>query len=104
KPHPLASLAPIPPPLITEATPIDKARTAFNDADVDRAFELANGLLPSFERSALLVRCARDIGTLAAARTALDAVDALDEKDRQRLNHNKNLARIVESLSQLSAA
>lgn len=88
------------------AGPIDPlldARRAFADADVDRAYELAVALAPSFDRCALLLRCARDMGTLATARTALEAHEALPATERTRLDGTAVLCRIRDALLTLTA-
>ena len=85
------------------ATLLAVARTAFAEADVDRAFELSIMLPSSFDRSALLLRCARDMGTLAAAQAAIGSLDALSEIDKKRLDQHLVLGRIRDSLEQLSA-
>jgi hypothetical protein len=81
-----------------------EARSAFAEADVDRAYELTVSLPPSFDRCALLLRCARDMGTLTAAKTALDAVDALSATDRKRLPIHAVLRPIYESLAALAVS
>lgn len=92
------------PSRLVEVNPLDEARAAFGEADIDRAFELATALSPSFERTALLLRCARDIGTLSAASAALEAVEGMSTQDRARLGRNAILSRIKDSLMELSAA
>jgi hypothetical protein len=79
------------------------ARAAFAEADIDRAFELSIKLPPSFDRAALLLRCARDMGTLAAAKAAIASLDTLSEKDRGRVDRHIVLGRIRDDLTQLSA-
>ena len=91
----LIPLAPAP----TQLSPLESARTAFAEADVDRAYELAIELPPSFDRCALLLRCARDMGTLAAAQVALDSLDTLPNQDRVRLDQHIVLSRIRDGLS-----
>jgi hypothetical protein len=80
----------------------ERARAAFAAADVDRAFEVALTLPPSFERCALLVRCASEMGTLAAAQLALNAADVLLEPDRSRLSNHAVLGRIRAGLAALA--
>jgi hypothetical protein len=87
-----------------EVKGLDEARAAFAAADVDRAYELALALEPSFDRSALLLRCARDIGTLAAAQLALASLEGVSPTERSRLDRNATLCRIRDSLNQLNAA
>uniref|UniRef100_E6PXS3 Uncharacterized protein n=1 Tax=mine drainage metagenome TaxID=410659 RepID=E6PXS3_9ZZZZ len=79
------------------------ARAAFAKADVDQAYDLSIKLPPSFDRSALLLRCARDMGSLSAAQVAIESLDALAEEDRKRLDQHLVLGRIRDSLTQLSA-
>ena len=98
----LVGLIPSPVPL-SQAAPLDSARSSFAEADVDRAYKLAVTLPPSFDRSALLLRCARDMGTLLAAQVAVESVDALSVPDRARLDQHVVLARIRDSLVALSA-
>ncbi len=88
----------------TETSPLAEARAAFGEADIDRAFNLAVGLPTSFERTAIMLRCARDMGILSAAMAALDSVEGLSGADRVRLRQNTVLEGIVDSLNQLSAA
>lgn len=87
-----------------QATPLDSARSAFAEADVDRAYALAIELPPSFDRCALLLRCARDMGTLSAARVALESIDTLLDEERVRLDQHIVLSRIRAGLSGLSKA
>lgn len=91
-------------PAATEATtdPFMEAQKAFALADVDRAFELASALPRSFEACALLLRCARDMGTLAAARIALAGVEQLPEADKSRLRGHAVLGRIRDALEELA--
>ncbi len=96
----LIPLAPAPTPL----SALETARAAFAEADVDRAYGLAIESPSSFDRCALLLRCARDMGTLAAARVALDSLGALPNADRARLEQHIVLSRIRDGLSELSAA
>jgi hypothetical protein len=87
----------------THAALLATARAAFGDADVDRAFELSIKLPPSFDRAALLLRCARDMGTLAAAQAAIASLETLSERDQKRVDQHIVLGRIRDDLAQLSA-
>jgi hypothetical protein len=82
--------------------PLVEAQHAFAIADVDRAYALGAGLLPSFEGCALLLRCARDMGTLAAAGVALSAVDRLSDAEKNRLMGHAVLGRIRDALQALA--
>jgi len=95
------SITPWTPPATFKA--LDEARAAFSDADIDRAYELALSLPPMFDRSALLLRCARDIGTLSTAQVALKSIEGLAEADQSRLYRNSALRRIRDSLEELNA-
>lgn len=83
--------------------PLSIAKRAFADAEVDEAFALATPLPPSFERTALLLRCARDIGTISAARVALGSIDLLKPSDHDRLGRSGPLVRIKEALDRFRA-
>jgi hypothetical protein len=100
----LAALAQLIPsvPALVQVTPLDSARAAFAEADVDRAYELAIALPPSFDRCALLLRCARDMGSLSAARVALESLGTLRDEDRLQLDQHIVLSRIREGLSSFS--
>jgi hypothetical protein len=83
---------------------LDHARAVFGVGDVDRAYQLAVTLAPSFDRSALLLRCARDMGGLSAAQVALDSIASLSQSDRARLDQHLLLSRIRDSLAALSTS
>jgi hypothetical protein len=90
-------------PATTAASDLLAARAAFAEADVDRAFELAVHLPVSFERCALLLRCAEDMGSLAAAQVALDAVSMLPGPERLRVEGHATLSRARDELAELAA-
>ena len=79
------------------------ARAAFAEADVDRAHELAIELPVSFDRCALLLRCAQDMGSIAATQVALASLEGLSAEDRLRLSRHTSLSRIHDSLVELVA-
>jgi hypothetical protein len=81
---------------------LDQARAAFANADIDQSYRLASALPPSFERTTLLLRSAREMGTLASAQTALESIDSLPESDRLRLDQNAVVCRIRDALRELS--
>jgi hypothetical protein len=91
-------------PLRAAVDELDNARAVFGVGDVDRAYEMAMTLSPSFDRSALLLRCAREMGTLAAAQAALESVASLSQSDQERLVQHLLLSRIRASLAALSMA
>lgn len=81
--------------------PFQTALNAFASGQVDRAFELALPLPPSFERLVLLFRCAREIASLSAATEAISAFNEASVDDRQRIEKAAGLARIYSHLSEL---
>jgi hypothetical protein len=94
----------IPVPAATKsATALQEARATFAEGDIDNAFRLAAKLPVSFTRTALLLRCAREMGTLAAAEVALESIDSLSDRDRAELENHTFLVRIRDSLRDLSA-
>ena len=83
-------------------TSLRQAQAALAAADIDEAFELASALPSSFERSAILLRCAREMGTLEAAAVALGSLDSLAADDQARIRGNVILVRILGELVNLS--
>lgn len=83
---------------------LQRAQGAFSAADVDTAFELASRLSPSFDAAALLLRCAREMGTLSAATVALEAVDRLNSESQTRIRQNVILKRILAEIEQAQTA
>ena len=92
------------PPSVPQIDPVASAREAYAEGDIDRAYELAIRLPPSFDRTALLLRCAHDMTTLASAQTALESTESLSAPERARLDQTLLLSRIRNSLTALSAA
>lgn len=78
------------------------AREAFGVGDLDRAYRVALALAPSFDRSALLLRCAREMGSLTATQAALESVESLSQSDRLRVDRHLLLSRIRDHLAALS--
>jgi hypothetical protein len=97
----VAALTPGPAPAQISAR-LSEAQEAFARADVDRAYEIASRLPPSFEACVLLLRCARDMETLAAARVALASVDALSDRQRRQVAEHAVLGRFLEPLRTLA--
>src|SRR5207245_3318422 len=88
------------------APPVDRlasAREAYTEGDIDRAYEVAITLAPSFERTALLLRCAHEMGTLVSAQVALESIASLSPPERARLEQNLRLTRMQASLEALRA-
>ena len=92
------------PPSAPPVDPLASAREAYTEGDIDRAYEVAITLAPSFERTALLLRCAHEMGTLVSARVALESIGSLSPPERSRLDQNLRLTRMQASLEALSAA
>lgn len=78
------------------------ARRAFEAADVDRAFQEALVSSASVEQLALVLRCARELDTLDAARKALAAVDAASALAREMLLGRAPLRAHYDSLYELA--
>ena len=94
----LASLVPVPTTGEAPPDPLAEAQKAFALANVDRAYALASDLPPSFAACALLLRCASDMGTLAATRDALASVGRLPAVEKNRLMGHAVLRRIFNRL------
>jgi len=92
------------PPSVARVDPFAKAREAYTEGDIDRAYEGALTLPHSFERTALLLRCAHEMGTLASAQAALASIELLSPAERVRLDQTFLLSRIRTALAALSAA
>ncbi len=92
------------PPSVPRVDSLASARDAYGEGDIDRAYELAMPLTSSFGRTALLLRCAHEMGTLASAQAALESIQFLAPPDRARLDQTLLLSRIRASLLALSAA
>lgn len=92
------------PPVVPEVDPLADTRKVFGDGDIDRAYEMAIALTPSFDRTALLLRCAYEMGTLHSAQAALESIDSLSPRERARLERSFSLTRIQNALGELSAA
>jgi len=101
----LAALAALPsgpaPHAIPSRNPLSEAQEAFALADVDRAYDIVSSLPPSFETCALLLRCAREMGTLTAAQVALASVDRLPDRQRRQVAEHAMLGRFLETLQAL---
>ena len=85
------------------SSPLQQAQSAFSAADIDKAFALALPLSPSFERTAILLRCAREMGTLSAAAISLESLDTLTPASRTRIRDNAFLNRILDELGAIRA-
>ncbi len=98
----IAALKPAARPSSGLAPPLQLAQAALASADIDEAFELARALPSSFERSAILLRCAREMGTLAAASVALASINSLAPEAQARIHSNIILARVLGELTNLN--
>ena len=92
------------PPSIPQIGPVASAREAYAEGDIDRAYALAINLASSFDRTALLLRCAHEMSTLGSAQTALESIESLSAPDHARLDQTLLLSRIRNSLTALRAA
>jgi hypothetical protein len=80
---------------------IQAARTAFGEGNLDQAYSISLTLPVSFDRTAILLRCAREMETLEASDRALDSVALLSPTDQVRLRENLLLSKIVDLLRKL---
>lgn len=106
----LAALVPTP-RSPAPATDLHSARKAFEEGDVDRAFHEALTSPGGVERLALLLRCAREMDTLEAARQALAAVEVASPEERAALlsraplrTHHERLLELATQPAAASAA
>ena len=81
---------------------LDYAAVAFSIGDVDSAFQLAKKQPNSVRRTALLLRCAREIETLDAAATALQALGDLSDVERTALSRSVVLRTTIRELQQVT--
>lgn len=92
-----------PPPTETATDPLTDARQAFANGDIDKAIEQSLWSSASLERTILLLRCAREAGTLSAASTALDSLKTLSESDVALLRSSMPTAKMIAGLESLSS-
>jgi hypothetical protein len=89
-------------PATIQAPDLNVARLAFAVGDIDKAVEIALKLPRSIERTSLLLRCAREVGTIDLVRTALETFGELDVNDRAIIESHPLLARISADLLQMA--
>jgi hypothetical protein len=77
------------------------AGEAFIRGELDAAYRLALESPPSFERTLLLLRCAREMDTFASASKAFEALEGLPTEQRALFTQQKSLTRL---LSEFEAA
>ncbi len=77
---------------------------AFGLGEIERAAEMATALPASYERTALLLRCARDLDTLESAQNALQSFQELSETDQARIAGNVVLSKLLNHFLGLSSA
>jgi len=79
----------------------DPATEAFTRGDIDTAFELLKQGGGGAHRVALMLRCAREIGSLAASETALEALYALDAKQADTLREQALIGSVIDDLEEI---
>jgi hypothetical protein len=77
---------------------------AFGLGEIERAAEMAIALPASYERTALLLRCAKDLDTLESAQIALHSFQELSESDKSRITTNVVLSKLLNHFLGLSTA
>ena len=87
-----------------EPADLNRALAAFSEGDIDTAFEIGRQQAASFRRTALLLRCAVEIGTLQAAEVALESASELTGDDRAQLANSVTLQATLARLTELLAA
>ena len=75
---------------------------AFGLGEIERATEMAIALPASYERTALLLRCARELETLESAQFALDSFKELSSVDQSRISNNLLLSKILSHFDELA--
>lgn len=70
-----------------EAPParLDEAKRAYDEGNYDRAYDVAVSLDGTVERAEILLLCSVELQSTEADRTAVQAIDALPEADRDRV-------------------
>jgi hypothetical protein len=94
----------IPGEAVSFAADLRGTQLAFGLGDIERAAEMAAALPASYERTALLLRCARDLDTLESAQNALQSFQELSEPDQARIATNVVLSKLLNHFSGLSRA
>ena len=87
-----------------ERADLNRALAAFSEGDIDTAFEIGRLQAASFRRTALLLRCAVEIGTLQAAEVALESASLLTGDDRAQLANSVTLQATLARLREFLAA
>ena len=80
---------------------ITTARAAFTEGNIDQAYSISLSLPASFDRTAILLRCAREMETLEASNNALQSIADLSAPDQARLQANLFLSKIIDRLGEL---
>jgi Arc/MetJ family transcription regulator len=75
---------------------------AFGLGDIERAAQMAMILPASYERTALLLRCARELETLESAQIALHSFHNLSDTEQRRISNNLLLSKILGHFTELS--
>ncbi|MFO7567818.1 MAG: protein DpdD [Enhygromyxa sp.] len=83
--------------------PLIEARNAQFEGDLDRAWSLAQTLVPGEGTAQIVIRCAWDLGTLEAAEFAISSFEALSPDARDRLQQRNSIANALEQLRSLAA-
>jgi len=98
----LAALVPDAAPLALPPPGLESARNAYEQGDVERAFQEALALPGSLERLVLLLRCARELDTLDAAAQALAEVEGAPPAQREVLLERTPIRTLWERLLDLT--
>ena len=81
---------------------LNGTQLAFGLGDIERAAQMAMNLPASYERTALLLRCARELETLESAQIALHSFRELSDAEQRRISSNLLLSKILGHFTELS--
>ena len=94
----------IPGEVVSFTSDLRGTQFAFGLGEIERAADMAAGLPASYERTALLLRCARELDTLESAQTALQSFRELPEMDQAKISGNVVLSKLLKHFSELSSS
>ena len=94
----------IPGQVVSFTADLRGTQLAFGLGEIERAAQMAAALPASYERTALLLRSARELDTLETAQNALRSFQELSETDQARISTNLVLSKLLNHFAGLSSA
>lgn len=94
----------IPGQVVSFTADLRGAQLAFGLGEIERAAQIAAALPASYQRTALLLRSARELDTLESAQNALHSFQELSETDQAKIVTNLVLSKLVNRFAGLSGA